>query len=295
MPRQPLVLIGAALVALASLVAVACSSEDEALTAEEAAAIATAGLLTEGNRPPTPIARAIAPPSPAPTISTSARSDPVARADAQALLASLLFVDDLPTARWRGPDMALVVADDLEDPRAAALLDEMSGTLEGCGVAAIPRPRVGASMTFETGDGLESATYVQVNLTWLASPDDGATIMSYYEVEPQTYADCMADLARDVLLESLRVDAADAELRVESSGQHLELDQQGMIGGEYTLTVTTVFLPPIRQTLRQVAWQDGARVTTVGIQHVGDPTIDIDVVDLAVLVHERLAVASATP
>ncbi len=51
MPRRPLLLLGAALAALTSLVALGCSSEAEPLTAEQAAAVAADGLLTEEDLP----------------------------------------------------------------------------------------------------------------------------------------------------------------------------------------------------------------------------------------------------
>jgi len=51
MPRRPLLLVGAVLTVLTALVAVGCSSEDEPLTAEQAAAIVAAGLLTEADLP----------------------------------------------------------------------------------------------------------------------------------------------------------------------------------------------------------------------------------------------------
>jgi len=51
MSRRPLLLLGAALTALTSLVALGCSSEAEPLTAEQAAAVVAAGLLTEEDLP----------------------------------------------------------------------------------------------------------------------------------------------------------------------------------------------------------------------------------------------------
>jgi hypothetical protein len=51
MPRRPFLLVGTVLTALTALVALGCSSEDEPLTAEQAAAVAAAGLLTEEDLP----------------------------------------------------------------------------------------------------------------------------------------------------------------------------------------------------------------------------------------------------
>jgi|GEM_PF-3255983 len=53
MPRRPLLLVGVAFAALTALVALGCSSEDEPLTPEQAAAIVEAGLVAEEDLPST--------------------------------------------------------------------------------------------------------------------------------------------------------------------------------------------------------------------------------------------------
>lgn len=286
---QRLVWVGIAGLLLA-LVGSACTSDSEPSSTES-----------------DPGAPAATPPTTAPGSFSSAgldllnpdRDQTPAESKMADIVTRILTADDLPPARWEDPEIAVVSPEDLVGPDVEAIQDGIASVFDACdlGDFAPPPPLLIGSSVFMASQGA-GVTTVQLIVSRYQDADDATVSMGPAAEDPQVLAACMSDTLAETTLAQLGPVGAQLNLDVAVTGRRIETNDPTFFGSDQEVAMTMsardrADMPPIDMRMRftQFAWQESDIIAMFLVNHVDSIAVEVDALQLASLVRERLSEA----